>query len=185
MHRQFILNLLKQHSTVNETESGMLSELITFVESHDNCFDRELSVGHITGSAWLVNKELTHVFFTHHKKLDRWLQPGGHSDGDANTLAVSMREASEESGIEDVFIQPVMDQIFDVDIHTIPARKSEPEHKHYDIRFLLEADMNQPLRISEESNEIAWIPVEEISSLCDEESILRMLDKMNQIRTKR
>ncbi len=184
MHRHFILNLLKQHSPVNKTESDMLSELITFVENYQNCFDRKLSVGHITGSAWLVNKDLTHVFFTHHKKLNRWLQPGGHSDGDANTLAVSMREASEESGIEDVFVQPVMDQIFDVDIHTIPTRKNEPEHKHYDVRFLLEADMNQPLRISEESNEIAWIPVEEIPSLCNEESILRMLEKMNHMRAK-
>jgi len=184
MHRQFILNLLKNHSPINKTENNMLSELTTFVESYENCFDRELSVGHITGSAWLINKDFTHVFFTHHKKLNRWLQPGGHSDGDANTLAVAMREASEESGIEDVFVQPVMDQIFDVDIHTIPARKNEPEHKHYDIRFLLEADMNQPLRISEESNEIAWIPVTEVLSLCDEESILRMLEKMNQMRAK-
>jgi len=181
MHRQFILNLLKQHQPHNTTESNMLSELISFVEQHENCFDRELSIGHVTGSAWLVDKDLKYVFFTHHKKLNRWLQPGGHSDGDANTLAVSMREASEESGIEDVFIQPVFDKIFDVDIHTIPARKKDPEHKHYDIRFLLEADMNQPLRISEESNEIAWIPVEKIPALCDEESILRMLEKMNKL----
>ena len=93
-----------------------------------------------------------------------------------------MREASEESGIEDVFIQPVSDKIFDVDIHVIPARKNEPEHKHYDVRFLLEADMNQPLRISDESNEVAWIAVEEIPAMCDEASILRMVEKMEILR---
>ena len=182
MHRQFLLSLLQQHTPHNKTESDMLSELITFVKDYENCFDRDLSLGHITGSAWLVNKDLSHVFFTHHKKLDRWLQPGGHSDGDSNTLAVSMREASEESGIEDVFIQPVSDKIFDVDIHVIPARKNEPEHKHYDVRFLLEADMNQPLRISDESNEVAWIAVEEIPAMCDEASILRMVEKMEILR---
>jgi len=183
MHRQFILNLLKQHTPSDNTEAQMLWDLVQFVESYENCFDRELATpGHITGSAWVVNKELTHVFFTHHKKLNRWLQPGGHSDGDANTLAVAMREASEESGIEDVFIQPVTDAVFDVDIHTIPARKNEPEHNHYDIRFLLEADMNQPLKISEESNEIAWIPVEDIPAMCDEASMLRMLEKMKTLK---
>lgn len=183
MHRQFILHKLKAHQPFDDTEAQMLWDMIQFVESYENCFDRELAPpGHITGSAWLVNKDFTHVFFTHHKKLDRWLQPGGHSDGDANTLAVAMREASEESGIEDVFIQPVMDAIFDIDIHTIPARKNDPEHKHYDIRFLLETDMNQPLKISDESNQIAWIPIEEIPSLANEASILRMLEKMKQLK---
>ena len=128
-----------------------------------------------------MNPELDQVFFTHHKKLNRWLQPGGHSDSDPNTLAVAMREASEESGIEDVFIQPLLDTIFDVDIHRIPARKTEPEHLHFDVRFILEADQSQPLKISEESNEIAWIPVAEIPNLTNEESILRMLRKMQKL----
>lgn len=160
----------------------MLSQMIDFVEANENCFDRELQQGHITGSAWLVDKTLDNVFFTHHKKLNRWLQPGGHSDGDANTLAVAMREASEESGIEDVFIQPLVQEVFDVDIHTIPARKNEPEHFHYDVRFILETDSSHPLKISEESNDIAWIATDKIPELINEESILRMLAKMDQFR---
>lgn len=181
MHRQFILKLLEKYQTTDPSENTMRTDLIQFVTDHDNCFNRELSLGHITGSAWLVNKTLTHVFFTHHKKLDRWFQPGGHSDGNPNTLAVAMKEASEESGIEDVFIQPLNDDIFDIDIHTIPARKNEPEHLHYDIRFILEADMNQPLNISDESHEIAWIAIEDISKYTNEISIMRMLDKMKQL----
>lgn len=181
MHRQFLLNLLEKHQAYNKTEEDMLIELIQFVKNNENCFDRTLTSGHITGSAWLVDKNLGHVFFTHHKKLNRWLQPGGHSDGDANTLAVAMREASEESGIEDVFIQPLFADVYDIDIHTIPARKNEAEHKHYDVRFILETDRNHPLKISDESNEIAWIAVEDIPQLTDEESILRMLEKMKQL----
>jgi len=181
MHRQFLLKLLERHTPFDKTEETMLNSMIKFVEANENCFDRELKTGHITGSAWLVDKNLKHVFFTHHKKLNRWLQPGGHSDGDANTLAVSMREASEESGIEDVFIQPLVQEIFDVDIHTIPARKSEPEHQHYDVRFILETDMSHPLKISDESNEIAWINIEDIPNIANEESIIRMLNKMRNL----
>ena len=178
MHRQFILNLLKEYSPYDTTENEMHQALTRFVQENENCFDRTLQQGHITGSAWLVDKNREHVFFTHHKKLGQWFQPGGHSDGDPNTLAVSMREASEESGIEDVFIQPVDNTIFDIDIHTIPANKKDPEHLHYDIRFLLETDINHPLRISEESNEITWIAIEDIPNYTRETSIMRMLKKM-------
>jgi 8-oxo-dGTP pyrophosphatase MutT (NUDIX family) len=182
MHRQFIIKLLEKYQTLDQQEKQMQRDLVQFVKQYNNCFDRELSVGHITGSAWLVNKELSHVFFTHHKKLNQWFQPGGHSDGNANTLSVAMQEASEESGIEDVYIQALNNNIFDIDIHTIPARKKEPEHLHYDIRFILEADMNQPLKISDESNEIAWIAIEEIPKYTTETSIMRMLDKMKKLK---
>ncbi len=178
MHRKFLLNLLQAHTPSDPAEEQMLRQMLEFVSSNPDCFDRDLSHGHITGSAWLVDTELEHVFFTHHRKLNRWLQPGGHSDGDPNTLAVAMREASEESGIEDVFIQPLSDAIFDVDIHRIPARKQEPEHLHYDVRFILETDKSHPLKISEESNEIAWVAVKDIPNLTQEASILRMLGKM-------
>ena len=184
MHRQFILKLLEAYQTDDQAERQMHKDLTQFVQQHDNCFDRELAVGHITGSAWLVDKNLGHVFFTHHKKLDKWFQPGGHSDSNANTLAVAMKEASEESGIEDVFIQPLNDNIFDIDIHTIPARKDEAEHLHYDIRFILETDMNHPLNISDESHEIAWIALDDIPKYTNEESIQRMVKKMKAMKSK-
>lgn len=185
MHRNFILNLIQQYQPDSTLEQKFREELLSFVHKYDNCFDRDLKPGHVTGSAWLTNRELTHVFMTHHKKLNRWFQPGGHSDGNANTLAVSMTEASEESGIEDVFIQPLSHEIFDIDIHSIPARKDEPEHLHYDIRFILEADMQQPLRISDESHEIAWVPIDKIGDYSNEPSIIRMKNKMKDLSSKK
>lgn len=150
--------------------------IIHFVEQFEDCFERTQLSGHITASALIVNKQRTHTLLTHHHKLEKWLQLGGHSDGDPDPLNVAMREAEEESGLKDVV--PVSNAIFDVDVHTIPARKNEPEHFHYDIRFLFEADDVQTLFISEESKDLAWIPLAEIERYTTEESMLRMIRKV-------
>jgi len=177
MQRQYLLNLLENYATNDAHEQEMQARMKIFVQTHEDCFERKLAIGHITGSAWVVNPTRTHVLMLHHRKLDCWLQPGGHSDGDPNTLQVALRETQEESGIESKYIQPVSESIFDIDIHTIPARKNEPQHEHFDVRFLLEADDNAPLNISEESNELAWIPLHMVADLNNEESIMRMLNK--------
>lgn len=153
----------------------MLEALQQFVEQHPECFERSLQVGHITGSAWIVNPPRTHALLIHHRKLERWLQPGGHADGDPDVLRVALREAHEESGLEQ--LRPLSGAIFDVDIHTIPARGPEPQHLHYDVRFLLEADDAAPLLISRESRALAWAELERITEYTDEESVLRMVAK--------
>ena len=176
MHRKFLLDKLEAHTAHDDEEQEMLQRIIQFVNDYEDCFKRELSVGHITGSAWIINRERTHVLLTHHKKLDRWLQLGGHSDGDANTLNVALKEGREESGLD---VKPLSEDIFDVDVHLIPARKQDPEHYHYDVRFLLEADSNQPFVVSEESHDLAWVALEDLPNLVDERSMLRMLEKIN------
>ncbi len=175
MHRQFLANKLAQYTTTDTLEQKMLDDIIQFVDTYPDCFERSLKVGHITGSAWIVDKERTHALLTHHRKLDRWLQLGGHSDGDSNTLNVAMREGLEESGLKN--LHPVSDDIFDVDVHLIPARKDEPDHYHYDVRFLLEADRHADLVISDESHDLAWLPLDEIVELASDESIQRMVQK--------
>jgi len=179
MHRQHLQDKLFSYSPIDENEALMLIDIMEFVENYKNCFDRQLSVGHITGSAWIIDQDRTHALLTHHKKLDRWLQLGGHSDGDADTLAVALKEGREESGLDDIIA--VSEGIFDVDVHLIPARKSEPDHYHYDIRFLLEADRNTPLIISDESNDLAWVALDDINQLVDDESIRRMLRKTREL----
>ena len=111
---------------------------------------------------------------THHRKLHKWLQLGGHSDGDANTLRVAQREAEEESGL---CVKPIDRKVFDIDIHTIPEHGKDPEHKHYDVRFLFEADDRASLTVSTESNDLRWIAIEELPKLTSEESVLRMAHK--------
>lgn len=149
--------------------------LVTFVETNPRCFERSLAVGHITGSAWIVNPNRDRFLLTFHSKLNLWLQLGGHADGNPDILAVAGREAQEESGLSN--IRCLSPEIFDLDIHRIPEHKGVAEHYHYDVRFLFEADDAQELVISDESHDLRWMRGDEIRQLTQEESILRMLRK--------
>lgn len=183
MFRQPLLALLRAYAPVSLDEQRKRDEIIAFVEAHTECFRRELLVGHITGSAWVVNEKHNKVLLTHHRKLDKWLQLGGHCDGDNDVLRVALREAIEESGVFD--IMPLSADIFDLDIHLIPERRTattfEPEHFHYDARFLLQADDAVPLRITSESKDLRWVRLEDVHNLTDEESMLRMVEKTKRI----
>ena len=176
MHRKPFLDLLDAYHPEDSDEIIFKEEFLSFVETYENCFDRSLSIGHITGSAWIVNYSCSKVLLTHHKKLDRWLQLGGHADGDANIIRVATKEAQEESGLTSLSL--VSTDIFDLDIHKIPARSAEPEHLHYDIRFLFEANDSESLHVSSESKNLEWVSLDALSSYTQHNtSITRMAKK--------
>lgn len=180
MHRQPLLNLLRQHISADAHERAMTGATIAFVEQNPDCFERSLLSGHITGSAWVVSPDRHHVVLIHHRKLGRWLQPGGHADGDPDVAAVALREAREETGLVSLrFVCRSGEQppVFDVDVHGIPARGEVPEHRHYDIRFLVEADPAEPLGVSDEIENSRWLPVENLKLYTDAESISRLVRK--------
>jgi 8-oxo-dGTP pyrophosphatase MutT (NUDIX family) len=122
-----------------------------------------------------VDETRQHTLLTHHAKLNKWLQPGGHADGDENILAVALREAEEETGLRNLRL--VQENIFDIDIHVIPVRKDFPEHLHYDIRFIIEASHEEALVITEESHELQWIALTNLEKFTDNQSIVRMKEK--------
>lgn len=154
----------------------MVAETIRFVKAEPGCLLRTCAPGHLTGSAWIVDGARGRTLLTHHLKLEKWLQLGGHADGDGDLLAVALREGLEESGL--TRLRPVSAEIFDVDRHWIPARKTEPAHWHYDLRFMIEADMGEPLvRAANESKELAWVDVARVTELNPEESMARMVRK--------
>ena len=173
MHRRKLLDSLEIYSSLYEEEADLIKRFNVFLEENVNCFDRQNSVGHVTGSAWLLCPDYQHVLLTHHKKLNRWLQLGGHSDGEPDTLSVAIREAREESGLA---VKALENSIFDIDVHTIPQRKNEPKHLHFDVRFLLQA-LEKNFVVSAESNDLQWVKIADIPKYTDEESILRMRDK--------
>lgn len=177
MHRAAVLNLLRAHAAreLDAHEAAMTADTIRFVEEHEDCFLRSCVPGHLTGSAWIVDPTRTRTLLTHHHKLDKWLQLGGHADGDSDLLAVALREAREESGLTRLAV--VSPTVFDVDRHLIPARKSEPAHYHYDLRFMIEADPAEPLIVSSESKDLAWVEVSRVTALNPEESMARMVRK--------
>ena len=146
-----------------------------FLLRQPRCFERDcFDDGHVTGSAWLVDGCASRVLLTHHRKLGRWLQLGGHSDGDTDTLAVAHREAEEESGLT---VRPLDGAVLDVDIHTFPARGADPAHLHYDVRFAFQAVGSDRFRVGPESMDLAWIDIDELSHVTPEESVLRMARK--------
>ena len=156
-------------------EADAVRETIAFVEAHPDCLLRSCLPGHLTGSAWILSPDRRRTLLTHHGKLGKWLQLGGHADGDPDLLAVALREAREESGLSRFRI--VDRRLFDVDRHWIPARASEPGHWHHDLRFVLEADPSEPLTVSHESKELAWVDVAAVPALNPEESMARMVRK--------
>ena len=177
MNREAVMRLLHAHARLplEPHEAAMTAETLCFVEHYPDCLLRTCAPGHLTGSAWIVNPERTHTLLTHHLKLEKWLQFGGHADGDGDLLAVALREAREESGL--THVRAVSGEIFDVDRHWIPPRKADPGHYHYDLRFLLEADPREPLAISSESKDLAWVELSRVSALNPEESMARMVLK--------
>lgn len=175
MHRQTLLGLLDAYASAHPHEADGIRRFREFVERNPACFERSLREGHITGSAWIVDRAWERVLLTHHRKLDRWLQPGGHADGDPDVLAVALREGFEETGLAG--LEPVGQGIFDLDIHAIPVRGDEAEHFHYDVRFLLWDKGEGEFVVSEESHELAWVRLGELERFTREESMLRMRKK--------
>lgn len=156
-------------------EGEPVAQFVEFLHSHADVFRRSHGEGHFTGSAWLVSADGQRAMLMHHRKLDRWLQPGGHADGDADLARVALREAQEETGIAGLRVK---DNIFDIDRHRIPARAHEPEHWHYDVRYVVTTTVTEAFAANEESLELAWRPIDEIAQ--DEqadESLRRMARK--------
>lgn len=175
MHRKQFLQSITSYATKNPT-CEHAKQIIEFVERNPLCFDRDFEPGHITGSAWIINPDNTKCLLTLHKKLNMWLQLGGHVEGETNILLAALREAREESGIVD--IEPVTTEIFDVDIHYVAIPNQIP-HYHYDIRYLLQAN-TEDITISDESDDLAWFTKDELIKMQLNDSVKNMLEKWQQ-----
>jgi 8-oxo-dGTP pyrophosphatase MutT (NUDIX family) len=131
-----------------------------FAASHPDCCERTCVPGHFTGSAWVVSADGERALLMHHRKLDIWVQPGGHADGDGDLASVALREAQEETGLRGLRIEG---SIFDLDRHLIPPRGNDPAHFHYDVRFVVRADGGEGFVVNEESHALEWRPVRAIA----------------------
>jgi|SRR5690625_1528156 len=182
MHRQELLDLLGRYRTQFMDEAAHIDRARTFVESHPDCFHRDLLPGHVTGSAWVVNPDRSRVLLMHHRKHDQWFQPGGHADGETDIVAVALRETSEESGINPEHIRLADGRIFDLDIHRIPASHHGPEHEHIDVRFLIEINDQLPVPGNDESYEVRWVPLNQVLRFNNNRSTFRMAEKTRRLR---
>lgn len=164
-----------RYASRHQAEHEVISLFSDFVATRADAAERSLRFGHLTGSAWLVDGGGTRVLLTHHRKLDRWLQLGGHADGDVDLARVALREAEEESGLPGLVVEA---EIFDLDRHEIPARGSEATHWHYDVRYVVRATAGEAFVVSDESHALAWCDIAALAA--DEtadESLRRMARK--------
>lgn len=179
-------DLSRYRDSCQEARRKHVDQFIEFVQKYDNCCSRSLSVGHCTGSAFITDPDGSRVLLLFHPKLERWIQPGGHADDNFDLFEVARREAEEETGLaaadlscagflkrEDPRPCP-----YDLDIHKIPGRGSEVAHLHYDLRFLFVTDPGLPLFGETPELQLEWVPIARVQDRTSEESVLRMVDKL-------
>lgn len=142
-------------------EAATVRHFIDLLESDADPFGRERLSGHFTASAWLVSADGARVLLTHHRKLGRWLQLGGHADGDTDLARAALREAGEESGLPGL---RAVEGIFDLDRHWIPQHGDTQAHWHYDVRYVVRA-VAEAFVVSDESHALAW---RSIAALADD-----------------
>jgi 8-oxo-dGTP pyrophosphatase MutT (NUDIX family) len=178
-----LLDALRRHAPHDEAEARALARIVAHVEGGGALFARDRWDGHLTGSAFILDSSEKHLLLIHHRKLARWLQPGGHGEpGEVEPLAVARREALEESGIVGLVLHPDAPSPFDVDVHEIPARPGEPAHEHLDVRYLFVAPEGAaPTPALAEVHAVAWVPLAEAVAGGSDVSVARAAAKISRL----
>lgn len=170
---------LAVHRPGDDEEAADLRRILDFIARHPQPFDRRLAEGHLTGSALTLSASGHRVLLLHHRKLARWLQPGGHADaGERQGEQVALREAAEETGIAGLALHPLAPRPLDVDVHQIPERPGEPAHLHLDLRYLVVApDEGALARAEAEASALRWFAWDELDALGLDHGLRRALAK--------
>ncbi len=172
-----VVALLEAYEPRDAHQETERERMLAFAAAHPDALHRSCLEGHFTGAAVLLDASGERVLLTHHRKLRKWLQLGGHCDGDGNLAGVALREAIEESGVEGLLIDP---RPIDLDVHAIPARPArgdrpaEPRHLHLDVRFLVHAPPGATPVASEESLELGWFAPEDLAGIEVDDSVGRL-----------
>ncbi|MBX3431811.1 MAG: NUDIX hydrolase [Pirellulales bacterium] len=184
MHRRDLLELLDRYETHYPEERAVAQRIRALVAKHADCFERTCRPGHVTGSAWVTTPDGSQALLVHHRKLGKWLQPGGHADGECDVPQVALREAIEESGLAELKLFAEGEIVpLDLDVHEIPARRDaegrliEDAHEHHDVRFLIVSPTAAAPTLSDESHAVRWFTAAELVATTDEESVLRLARK--------
>lgn len=180
---KFRAQLASLDLTGGPAEEEARERMVTLLNECPGCFLRSTFPAHFTGSALVVNADGSRALLHHHRKLDRWLQFGGHCDGDEDVIRVAQREAQEESGIAGLIVASA--RPFDFDIHEIPAHGAEPTHWHYDIRYVLIAPEGAAHKVSAESNELRWFTPDELECLPLDAGLHRLIRKWRLLQQRR
>lgn len=156
----------------DDSHEAARAEMLAFVDAHADALHRSCEIGHLTGSALVVDPSSRHILLLFHAKVQRWLQPGGHADGDGNLAHVALREAHEETGIHGL---SVVTPAIDLDIHVFhSAAGREPDHLHLDVRHLVLAAAGAVATSNHESEGMAWVAFEDLARYDVDAGTIRM-----------
>lgn len=177
--RDLLTRELRGHTPADAHEEQYCRAMIALLSADADPFSRNtFAPGHITAGCYILSGD--RLLLHHHRRLDRWLQMGGHVDDDESSLDAAMREAREESGLDD--LELVVGRIFDVDVHFIPAGRGEPDHSHFDVRYLARTASPDAVAFDpNESNGLAWVPLDRAVALMNEEASTRVIRKIRSV----
>jgi len=180
MRLEALREQLSGYVPANATEAAFIQRMLELSQAEGACERSHFGPGHFTASAFVLSPDRRDLVLIHHKKLGIWVQPGGHVEpADADLLGAARREVEEEVGLSD--LEPLANAggspVFDVDIHLIPARKADPAHEHFDVRFAFVAKTRELVH-SEEVADLRWVPLADVAQLGTDESVLRAVRKL-------
>jgi 8-oxo-dGTP pyrophosphatase MutT (NUDIX family) len=153
-----IERLLDAYRAADPIEAVDVARLQTLLGG-DDLYARTSSV-HITGSALVVHRSTARVLLRWHPRMAMWMQVGGHFDaGETDPLAVALREAREETGLDDLCA--ARDEPVQIVIVPVPAHGDEPAHEHADFRYVFETDTPDATRAESEAAQLRWLTIDD------------------------
>jgi 8-oxo-dGTP pyrophosphatase MutT (NUDIX family) len=169
---------LSRYRPSDDAEARFVARMRELTHTATACARSHFEPGHFTASAFVLSPDRRELILIHHRKLGLWLQPGGHIDAtDVDLESAARREVSEEVGLGELEPLTADGELFDVDIHAIPAHKQEPEHEHFDVRFAFVAQSRSFL-VSEEVADVRWVALDGTSAVTSDRSVLRAVEKL-------
>lgn len=185
-----IIREIEEYTPYNEQERKDKELMLWFLKSNPNAFDRENTIAHMTASCFIVDPAMEKTLFCFHRIYQSWSWLGGHADGDKDLLKVALKEAREESGL--THIRPYDSKIFSIESLCVNGHVKRghyvSSHLHFNVTYLLVADMNETLHIKEDENSsLRWFALDDILKASSEPWFVehiypKLIEKTKQIR---